>query len=229
MKQSKYDKNHDGLCDAPACKSLLTITGDREVEKGFIPALSQNLKSIGIVIKDRVLKDAYTPIQTPRLNIAFSTRPGWGKDYADALTFYAPMFDGRTIAHREHQLPAAGHHARDRQEAWRQRERHRRAQHQRRYRQVRRAVWQAAHLVLCGARQEAHLEHRSVGALPLVVRAERLEHERHQVRVRPVRRDDRLRARSGQVLNSKNWLSTRGGQLTGTSASASAAAATVPT
>ncbi|MDX6630908.1 MAG: peptide/nickel transport system substrate-binding protein [Gaiellales bacterium] len=97
MKQSQYDKNHDGVCDASACKNLLTITGDREVEKGFIPALSQELKSIGIVIKDRVLKDAYTPIQTPRLNIPFSTRPGWGKDYADALTFYQPMFDGRTL------------------------------------------------------------------------------------------------------------------------------------
>jgi peptide/nickel transport system substrate-binding protein len=97
MKLSKYDKNHDGLCDASACRNLLTITGDREVEKGFIPSLTQNLKSIGIVIKDRVLKDAYTPIQTTRNNIPFSTRPGWGKDYADALTFYGPLFDGRNI------------------------------------------------------------------------------------------------------------------------------------
>jgi peptide/nickel transport system substrate-binding protein len=97
MKQSKYDKNKDGVCDASACKNLLTITSTKETEKGFIPALSQELKSIGIVIKDRVLKDAYTPIQTPRLNIPFSTRPGWGKDYADALTFFAPMFDGRTL------------------------------------------------------------------------------------------------------------------------------------
>jgi peptide/nickel transport system substrate-binding protein len=97
MKLSKYDKNHDGICDASACRNLLTITGDREVEKGFIPVLSQNLKSIGIVIKDRVLKDAYTPIQTTRNNIPLSTRPGWGKDYADALTFFGPLFDGRNI------------------------------------------------------------------------------------------------------------------------------------
>jgi peptide/nickel transport system substrate-binding protein len=97
MKLSKYDKNHDGICDASACKNLLTITGDRETEKGFIPALSQELKSIGIVIKDRVLKDAYTPIQTTRNNIPFSTRAGWGKDYADALTFFGPLFDGRNI------------------------------------------------------------------------------------------------------------------------------------
>jgi peptide/nickel transport system substrate-binding protein len=97
MKKSKYDSNHDGICDASACKSIFTITGDRSVEKGFIPVLTQNMKSIGLNIKDRVLKDAYTPIQTVRNNTPFSTRPGWGKDYADALTFFAPMFDGRNI------------------------------------------------------------------------------------------------------------------------------------
>jgi peptide/nickel transport system substrate-binding protein len=97
MKQSKYDANKDGICDATACKSIFTVTGDRSVEVGFIPALTQNMKSIGLNIKDQVLKDAYTPIQTPRKNIPFSTRPGWGKDYADALTFFGPLFDGRNI------------------------------------------------------------------------------------------------------------------------------------
>ena len=100
MKLSKYDSNKDGICDAPSCKSIFTITGDRAVEVGFIPALTQNMKSIGLNIKDRVLKDAYTPIQTPRLNTPFSTRPGWGKDYADAKTFYGPLFDGRNIIPR---------------------------------------------------------------------------------------------------------------------------------
>jgi peptide/nickel transport system substrate-binding protein len=97
MKLSKYDKNHDGICDASACKNLLTITGATEVQKGLVPPLAQNLKSIGIVIKDRVLKDAYTPIQTVRNNIPFSTRPGWGKDYDDAMRFFGPLFDGRNI------------------------------------------------------------------------------------------------------------------------------------
>jgi len=30
-------------------------------------------------------------------NIPISERPGWGKDYADALTFFTPLFDGRTL------------------------------------------------------------------------------------------------------------------------------------
>ena len=40
MKLSKYDTNKDGICDANACKSIFTITGDRAVEVGFIPALT---------------------------------------------------------------------------------------------------------------------------------------------------------------------------------------------
>ena len=33
----------------------------------------------------------------PSKNIPIAERPGWGKDYADALTFFSPLFDGRTI------------------------------------------------------------------------------------------------------------------------------------
>jgi hypothetical protein len=36
-------------------------------------------------------------IQTPSKNVPIAERPGWGKDYADAYTFFNPLFDGRTI------------------------------------------------------------------------------------------------------------------------------------
>ena len=58
------------------------------------------MKKIGITLKTRILKDAYTPIQTPRQNVPFSSQPSWGKDYADATTFYGPLFDGRNIIPR---------------------------------------------------------------------------------------------------------------------------------
>ena len=63
----------------------------------MVPVVEASMKKIGIKLKTRVLKDAYTPIQTPRQNIPFSPAPGWGKDYADATTFYGPLFDGRNI------------------------------------------------------------------------------------------------------------------------------------
>ena len=97
VKLSKYDSNHDGICDAKACKNIFSISGDRAVEKTMLPTLEQNLKSIGMTLKDRVLKDAYTPIGTVRLNTPFSTRPGWGKDYADPYAFFGANFDSRAI------------------------------------------------------------------------------------------------------------------------------------
>ena len=122
MKLSKYDKNHDGICDASACKNILTITGDREVEKGFIPALSQNLKSIGIDHQgSRAQGRVHADPDDRATNIPFSTRPGWGKDYADALTFFGPLFDGRNIIPQGNtNYSLLGHHARDRQEGRRQ-------------------------------------------------------------------------------------------------------------
>jgi peptide/nickel transport system substrate-binding protein len=97
MKLSKYDKNHDGVCDASACKNMFTVTGARAPEEAFLPVLEQSLKGIGITLKDQVLKDPYTPIGEPRKNIAFSTRPGWGKDYPDPYAFFGANFDGRGI------------------------------------------------------------------------------------------------------------------------------------
>jgi peptide/nickel transport system substrate-binding protein len=97
MKLSRYDANHDGICEAKACQDVTTITGAIGAEKALVPTLEQNLGAIGIKLRDRLLKDASTPLSTPRLNIAFSTHPGWGKDYADALTFFSPLFDGRGI------------------------------------------------------------------------------------------------------------------------------------
>jgi peptide/nickel transport system substrate-binding protein len=97
MRLSRYDANHDGVCDASACRSVYTLTGDSPAERGIVPALEQSLGTIGIHVRDHVLKDASTPLGTPRLNVPLSTHPGWGKDYADPLTFFSPLFDGRTI------------------------------------------------------------------------------------------------------------------------------------
>jgi peptide/nickel transport system substrate-binding protein len=97
MKLSKYDKNHDGICDASACKNVFMLTGARSYEEAILPVLEQNLKSIGITVKDQVLKDAYTPVGEPRKNIPMSTRTGWGKDFSDPYSFFGANFDGRGI------------------------------------------------------------------------------------------------------------------------------------
>jgi peptide/nickel transport system substrate-binding protein len=97
MKQSKYDTNQDGICDADVCKGILHITGDAASRVGDVPVIEESLAKIGITLKSRSIADAYTAIQTVSKNIPISGQPGWGKDYADAFTFFDPLFSGASI------------------------------------------------------------------------------------------------------------------------------------
>jgi hypothetical protein len=63
----------------------------------MLPVIEASAKKIGITFTVRTVNGAYPTIQTPSKNIPLAERPGWGKDYADALTFFTPLFDGRTI------------------------------------------------------------------------------------------------------------------------------------
>jgi peptide/nickel transport system substrate-binding protein len=97
MKQSKYDSDGDGVCDDPVCKDLLHVTGDAASRVGMIPVMEESLGKIGITLKSRSIADAYTAIQTVSKNIPISGQPGWGKDYADAYTFFDPLFASNVI------------------------------------------------------------------------------------------------------------------------------------
>jgi hypothetical protein len=97
MKGSKYDTNHDGMCDASACHNALMVIDTRAVDQKMAPVVEADAKKIGVTLTIRTINGAYPTLQTPSKNVAISERPGWGKDYADALTFFTPLFDGRTI------------------------------------------------------------------------------------------------------------------------------------
>ncbi|HEY6962753.1 MAG TPA: ABC transporter substrate-binding protein [Gaiellaceae bacterium] len=97
MKQSKYDPGHTGKCTAGACKGVLMIGDTRSLDNRMIPVIQADAKKIGITFTVRQINGAYTTIQTTSKNIPFSERPGWGKDYADASTFFAELFDGGAI------------------------------------------------------------------------------------------------------------------------------------
>jgi peptide/nickel transport system substrate-binding protein len=97
MKGSKYSNGSSGMCDASACKNVLILSDTRGVDPGMVATIQQDAKKIGITFKVRQINGAYPALQTPSNNIPISERPGWGKDYADALTFFTPLFDGRTI------------------------------------------------------------------------------------------------------------------------------------
>jgi peptide/nickel transport system substrate-binding protein len=96
MKQSKYDTDGDGICDAPECKDVLYLTATDRLRQDMVPPTVASLEKIGITLNVRSVEDAYTPIQTVAENIPISGRAGWGKDYPDTSTFMV-LFDSRSI------------------------------------------------------------------------------------------------------------------------------------
>jgi peptide/nickel transport system substrate-binding protein len=98
MKQSKYDSDKDGVCDASQCKNLVMINRNVTPWTDAEPVVASSLAKIGIEIKPRELASsaAYTTIQTVKNNIPIALNAGWGKDYADPFSF-AVLFDGRGI------------------------------------------------------------------------------------------------------------------------------------
>lgn len=97
MKQSKYDPGHTGKCTASACKGVLMLGDTRSLDNRMIPVIQADAAKIGITFTVRQINGAYTTLQTTSKNIPFSERPGWGKDYADASTFFAALFGSSAI------------------------------------------------------------------------------------------------------------------------------------
>ena len=97
MKGSKYDTQNNGMCDASQCKNVLLLADTRSQDPKMVSVIEADAKKIGITFKVRTVNGAYPVIQTVAKDIPIAERPGWGKDYSDALTFFEPLFDGRNI------------------------------------------------------------------------------------------------------------------------------------
>lgn len=93
MKQSKYEVDANGVCTDKACKDVLLIADVRSADKAMLATVQASAEKIGLTFKVRTVNGAYPVIQTPSKNIPISTRPRWGKDYADASTFIEPLFN----------------------------------------------------------------------------------------------------------------------------------------
>jgi len=110
MKQSKYDTNKDGICDAPECKDILAITDNAPPYPDQNALLQANLTKIGLTLNVKS-GDRYTfmyaKCQDPKAQAAFCPSPGWGKDYADASTFGEPLFSSVGIGSSNYSLVGA--------------------------------------------------------------------------------------------------------------------------
>ena len=99
MKNSKYDTDGDGVCDDPVCENILTITDREDPYPEQSALLQQFLKPIGLTLDVKQLERGtmYNKCNDANSHHALCAGPGWGKDFADGVTFGEPLFDSSGI------------------------------------------------------------------------------------------------------------------------------------
>lgn len=99
MKQSKYDSNKDGICDAPECTNVLGVGVVGAVSEAVTQLFAQNLKKIGIELNVKSFENgtAYGKIMDPTNHIPYQDFAGWIHDYPDGYTWFYPIMYGPNI------------------------------------------------------------------------------------------------------------------------------------
>jgi peptide/nickel transport system substrate-binding protein len=94
MKQSKYDTDGDGVCDDPSCQNILTMSDREDPYPEQTALLQQNLEPLGLTLDVKELERGtmYNKCNDANSHHALCAAPGWGKDFADGVTFGEPLF-----------------------------------------------------------------------------------------------------------------------------------------
>ena len=89
-----YDTDGDGVCDAPECKDILTITDREDPYPEQSALLIQFLEPLGLTLDVKQLERGtmYNKCNDANSKHGLCAGPGWGKDYADGITFGEPLF-----------------------------------------------------------------------------------------------------------------------------------------
>ena len=101
MKQSKYDTNHNGICDdGGACDNILFLGRSTDPWPNMNQVAVASLKPIlpGLDLKEVDTSTGYTTLQQVKKLVPISMVPGWGKDYASPYGFDFFIFDSAGIA-----------------------------------------------------------------------------------------------------------------------------------
>ncbi|MHB8511205.1 MAG: ABC transporter substrate-binding protein [Actinomycetota bacterium] len=98
VKLSKYAHSSAGLCTDPACKNVLFQTRNTQPFLDQMPIVVEDLAKIGITLAARPIAKFYSTVQVPTITPPLGGGAGWGKDYADASTFFVPLLASNDIA-----------------------------------------------------------------------------------------------------------------------------------
>jgi peptide/nickel transport system substrate-binding protein len=99
MMQSKYDTNHDGLCDAPECKNVLMVIDGADPNPKLAAVLQQNLEGIGITTKIQPFQTTtmYTKCETATNKVPLCPSEGWYADFNDPYGYVTGLFSSASL------------------------------------------------------------------------------------------------------------------------------------
>jgi peptide/nickel transport system substrate-binding protein len=99
IKLSKYDTNHDGICDASVCKNMLAITDNADPYPKQAALIEPILEKLGMSMSVKELERTtmYAKCNDLSTHAAICLGPAWGKDYAAGFTFGGPLFDSSSL------------------------------------------------------------------------------------------------------------------------------------
>ena len=99
MKQSKYDTNGDGVCDAPECSGILAVTDEADPYPDQAALIQNTMTDLGLTfdVKSFERTTMYAKCNDPSAQVAICLAPAWGKDFPDGYTFADPLFGSAAI------------------------------------------------------------------------------------------------------------------------------------
>lgn len=99
IEQSAYDANHDGICDAPACKQVFTLSVVSDPSPKEAAVITLDLAAIGISLNVKSLEAGtqFNECNDPARKVSFCLSSSWAKDFPDASTFAGPLFGNVSI------------------------------------------------------------------------------------------------------------------------------------
>lgn len=99
IKQSAYDSDGDGVCDAPECSNILAVTDEADPYPDQAALIQQNMEPLGLTfdVKSFERTTMYAKCNEPEAKVAICLAPAWGKDFPDGYTFADPLFGSAAI------------------------------------------------------------------------------------------------------------------------------------
>lgn len=108
MSRSRYDRNHDGRCDVPACRNVLALSLISWA--GVVPSISRDLRSIGISVRVQTPNDqtrVFALLGDPRRHVPLALNVGYGKDELNGNGMFPALFSRSGIGSANYSLVGA--------------------------------------------------------------------------------------------------------------------------